>query len=48
VIIDIASVEGGTQMTMWHLGIPAIEGAAAEHGRGIEAEFDSLEQLLAG
>lgn len=46
VIIDLASVDGGTRMTMWHIGIPAIEGAAAEHGRGIEAEFDALEALL--
>ena len=47
VILAFADVDGGTSVTMWHLGIPAIDGAAAEHGRGIEAEFDALERLLA-
>ena len=47
VIIDLVPVDDGTRITMWHVGIPAIEGAAAEHGQGIEAEFDTLESLLA-
>ena len=48
VIVDLREVEGGVEVVRWHIGIPAIEGAAAEHGRGIEAEFDALEQLIGG
>ncbi|NND01930.1 MAG: SRPBCC domain-containing protein [Acidimicrobiia bacterium] len=48
VIINLQTADGGTRMDMWHIGIPAVAGAAAEHGRGIEAEFDALERLVAG
>lgn len=46
VILDFEAAERDTIVKMWHLGIPAIDGAAPEHGRGIEAEFDVLERLL--
>lgn len=46
VIIDLETMGDGTNMTMWHVGIPPVEGAAPEHGRGIEAAFDALQALV--
>lgn len=48
VIIDLLDMDGATKITMWHVGIPPVDGAAAEHGRGIEAMFDALAALLTG
>ena len=48
VLVEIQAADEGCAVVRWHMGIPSIDGAAAEHGRGIEAEFDALEQLLAG
>ncbi len=47
VIVDFADTDGATETVMWHCGIPAVEGAAQEHGRGIEAMFDALDGLVA-
>lgn len=47
VIVDLADRDGATEIVMWHCGIPAVAGAAAEHGRGIEAMFDTLDGLVA-
>lgn len=48
VIVDLAEAGAETLVTRWHVGIPPVPGAAGEHGRGIEAEFDALDELLAG
>ena len=48
VVVDFTEVDGATETVMWHCGIPAVEGAAAEHGGGIEAMFDALDRLVAG
>jgi len=48
VIVEMVGRDAATDVVMWHVGIPAQDGSAAEHGKGIEAMFDALERLVAG
>lgn len=46
VIVDLEQTDAGTQVVMWHVGIPPVAAAAPAHGQGIEAMFDALEDHL--
>lgn len=47
VIVDMRPASDGTEIVMWHLGIPADGVSAPTHAAGIESMFDHLEGLLA-
>ena len=47
VIVDLVGGGDATMLTMQHFGIPADGMSAQEHGKGLEATFDVLEQMLA-
>lgn len=48
VIVDMAANGAGTDVVMWHVGIPADGVSAEEHGKGIEEMFSALDRLVAG
>ena len=47
VFVDLREREGGTEVEMWHVGIPADGVSARTHAEGIESMFDHLDAVVA-
>ena len=47
-IVDLAANGDGTDIVMWHVGIPPDGVSAEEHGKGIEEMFGALDRLVSG
>lgn len=46
VFVEMSDRDGETEITMWHVGLPADDVSARTHAEGIESMFDHLEALV--